>query len=372
MTELRDARLRKAMEEAPDATLRPPAGTRDAIRAAAHAAVEPAWRRWWPASGPGRTPWLAAFASLLVATLVVLVWHGQEVPGARKEAPLADQQVPGLSAPAEAPRPEASAPAASASSPTTASEQAPQQQQPTPVPATSDKAAVRERSVREQAASRDLERDQDSRAAERRAEQERRAAERNGEQNQVAAKRSAERQQDQALQPGVRGEAGQSPVAQAPAAAEPTAPAAAPQPAPAPAPVMPQAAAIAPTPAPAAAPSTIAPASPAMHLRASAALPWDAVRIEANGRSVRLARADAGALGSPLERLLNSVQSEDVGASPASLRMELTQGGQVLGVLELGLEGWRWRSAGGTMRTLRADPQVAEQVREEALRALGR
>ena len=91
MTELRDARLRKAMEEAPDAQLRPHARTREAIRAAAQQAVQPAWRRWWPRTRVPATQWAGAFATLVLATLVIVLWEGRDVPGAWTEAPVVAQ-----------------------------------------------------------------------------------------------------------------------------------------------------------------------------------------------------------------------------------------------------------------------------------------
>ena len=116
MTELRDARLRQALHEAPDAALRPPQRTRDAVRAAAHAAVQPAWRRWWRSVGDHRLPWGAALATLALATLVTVLWEGREIPGARREAvpdavPVPSADLPGarLCCPGGSPRPATSA-----------------------------------------------------------------------------------------------------------------------------------------------------------------------------------------------------------------------------------------------------------------------
>ncbi|RYY92731.1 MAG: hypothetical protein EOO24_28360, partial [Comamonadaceae bacterium] len=83
MTDLRDARLHRALEMAPDSALRPPPQARDAILAAAHAAVRPWWQRWLPAAGGRR--WVPALATVLVAGFVTLLWQGEEVPGAREE-----------------------------------------------------------------------------------------------------------------------------------------------------------------------------------------------------------------------------------------------------------------------------------------------
>lgn len=95
MTALRDARLQKALEYAPDAGLTSGKSVGDAIKFAALKALQtvPArrprgwWARfkaWW--LPPGHVPWNAAFASLLLASLVTLVWRGEHTPGAEPEA----------------------------------------------------------------------------------------------------------------------------------------------------------------------------------------------------------------------------------------------------------------------------------------------
>ncbi|HSV50865.1 MAG TPA: hypothetical protein VLJ57_02015, partial [Burkholderiaceae bacterium] len=97
MTELRDVRFQQALEHAPDAHLGPDARTRQAIVTMAAAAVKPRsasapgsawWRRLLPGPGPGRMPWNAAFATVLLAGFVTLLWHDQPVPDAQPdEAP---------------------------------------------------------------------------------------------------------------------------------------------------------------------------------------------------------------------------------------------------------------------------------------------
>ncbi|MGV3570904.1 MAG: hypothetical protein ACO1PB_09915, partial [Ramlibacter sp.] len=89
MTDLRDARLQRALQEAPDAGALPRQPVRDAIRAAAHDAVRPWWQRWLPSGRTAR--WAPAFATVLLAGLVIVLWQGQEVPDAR---PGADQAAP--------------------------------------------------------------------------------------------------------------------------------------------------------------------------------------------------------------------------------------------------------------------------------------
>lgn len=141
MTQLRDARLRKALEEAPDAHLRPSVRTRDAIRAAAHDAAQPAWKRWWGGLGQRSTPWTAAFATIALATLVVVMWEGQQVPGPVPDQVVSQKQAAPAVAPAtpvatETPSAPASAPARSAApAPAPAPATAPAAAAPPPPPA---------------------------------------------------------------------------------------------------------------------------------------------------------------------------------------------------------------------------------------------
>ncbi len=109
--DLRDARLHRALAEAPDHNALPHPTTRAAIAQAAHAAVAEAaavtnaahasafpgvqhvtthrpedsrlvrWRNHmatlWTTAGRARTPWSGAFASLLLATVITLLWVDQ-------------------------------------------------------------------------------------------------------------------------------------------------------------------------------------------------------------------------------------------------------------------------------------------------------
>ncbi len=110
MTHLQDARLRKALDFAPDGTQAPTKSVGDAIKNEAFRALQQPllqptdgrWARlkaWW--LPPGHMPWNAAFASLLLASLVTLVWRGEDTPGAEPEA------LPGLPAPASPESPKA-------------------------------------------------------------------------------------------------------------------------------------------------------------------------------------------------------------------------------------------------------------------------
>lgn len=116
MTHLRDARLNKALEFAPDQAQAPAKSVGDAIQFEALRALQPMvakppmkpppghWARikaWWlPAD---HMPWNAALASLLLASLVTLVWRGEDTPGAEPEAPPAP---PVAAAPSATPTPE--------------------------------------------------------------------------------------------------------------------------------------------------------------------------------------------------------------------------------------------------------------------------
>jgi hypothetical protein len=113
VSDLRDARLKKALDSAPDAQSRPDARTRQAIHARARAAVASAAQdSWWRRLlGPDhrRMPWSAAFATVVMATLVTTLWHDREVPGARPDTAPAQPQQPQPQpqpAPAAKPAPE--------------------------------------------------------------------------------------------------------------------------------------------------------------------------------------------------------------------------------------------------------------------------
>jgi hypothetical protein len=98
-THLRDARLHKALEHAPDAHPAAPAPIREAIlrqarqaHVARHAATPPSasataapaspwWMRMLASPPRARRPWNAAFASVLLAGVVVGLWWDREVPG---------------------------------------------------------------------------------------------------------------------------------------------------------------------------------------------------------------------------------------------------------------------------------------------------
>ena len=104
---LRDARLARALEHAPDTLepAQPAAAMRDAILRAAHAAVETPqahpvatrgrdWRAgvagvWGRLMGTGRMPWNAALATVLLAGFITLLWRDEPVPSAQTDPPIA-------------------------------------------------------------------------------------------------------------------------------------------------------------------------------------------------------------------------------------------------------------------------------------------
>jgi hypothetical protein len=96
--DLQDDALRRALAHAPDHTATPHWRLRKAILERAHDAVapfpaarmqEPETRPWWQRlvglGGGSRMPWNAAFATVLVATLVTVLWQREPVPGARPD-----------------------------------------------------------------------------------------------------------------------------------------------------------------------------------------------------------------------------------------------------------------------------------------------
>jgi hypothetical protein len=136
---LHDAALRRALDHAPDSDATPDPRTRDAIRKMAHnlapvlqptpasetRRIAPWWRRMFGgARAPARMPWNAAFATVLVATFVTVLWYREPVPDARLDG---EAQVGGASAPAPV-QPSAPGPAGAARAP-----QAPEIQATAPI-----------------------------------------------------------------------------------------------------------------------------------------------------------------------------------------------------------------------------------------------
>lgn len=306
MTALRDARLKKALEYAPDAGLAPVKSVGDAIKSEAMRAVllRPThpraglWARlraWW--LPPGHVPWNAAFASLLLASLVTLLWRGEAPPGAEPET------VRGLPAAAVSPTP------------------------PTPSEAPPEKTLQPAQPI---------------------------------------PKAEAPRVRSE----GPGGTAPPPVADAAPAAPArheaPPLPSSVPVPAPAEAvAVAPQAPAMRAAPVAASAPAAKAmapllgraersgvPAEPAARATWDG---WTELRVTAAGRTDRVLRSVSPGWGGVLQRLVAvAVTAEPLGGVP-TLQVDLLQGGVPLGRLELAAPWVRWTPAGGDSRTGQAN-----------------
>ena len=118
-----------------------------------------------------------------------------------------------------------------------------------------------------------------------------------------------------------------------------------------------------------------APAAPTAAVRASpASLPWTQVRIETGDRSVVVSRAQAEELPALVTSLLASASDEADPTAPSTLRLELAQGDEAIGVLDAVGERWRWTPFRGAReaRMLRAEPGLSAALREHAERFLPR
>lgn len=139
--DLRDPALRRALDHAPDRDATPDPHTRDAILKMAHnlaatpvsapataannASAAPWWRRLFGGGDTrARMPWNAAFATVLVAGFVTVLWHREPIPDARLDG---EAKVASAPAPAAAPTPPA---ADSAPSPAIVAQQAPAAEAP--------------------------------------------------------------------------------------------------------------------------------------------------------------------------------------------------------------------------------------------------
>jgi hypothetical protein len=128
--DLQDDALRRALLHAPDHAAVPGWRLRKAILQKAHEAVAVAdgallgreeKRPWWRAGGWGgggaRMPWNAAFATLLVATLVTVLWQREPVPGPRSDSEKQAAAPAAALAPPPSPKASASGAAAGRSAP---------------------------------------------------------------------------------------------------------------------------------------------------------------------------------------------------------------------------------------------------------------
>ncbi|GER14418.1 hypothetical protein [Variovorax boronicumulans] len=405
--DLHDARLRRALDHAPDRDAMPAAHTREAILKMAHnlatasapaagPAVEaaPWWRRLFGGGSPrSRMPWNAAFATVLVATFVTVLWHREPVPEARLDG---EAQVAGAPAPASAP------PAQSAEAPAVAAAPAPAPVPPAPAaePAatadTTPPAAQRSEAARDAKETLKQRETQDTREASRRREA-------------PAAAASVQKDEARAMEKA----APAAPVVQAPAPVPaPAAPAIASAPMPAAPPMadvgqspMPYAAA---PPAPAVAPA--APAAPAPMQRESAdtasslaaqggasanvagmqrrAAPapasaaakavaaggftaldrWTALDITRAGTTTRQARGDTEGLAALVNTVARAAtMSGGEWGAPVEARIELRRDGALLAVLEIAGDQVRWTPQPGGPAFLGTPPAQALEALRTAL-----
>jgi hypothetical protein len=88
---LRDARLAKALQHAPDADALPSPALRKTIKTIATSAIGVSargqldtknswWHSWWASTGSARGPWGGALATLVLGSIITAMWYGQEVP----------------------------------------------------------------------------------------------------------------------------------------------------------------------------------------------------------------------------------------------------------------------------------------------------
>jgi hypothetical protein len=326
MSDLRDARLRKALDSAPDADLRPDPRVRRDILAKAHEAVAPApaapwWQRLWQGSGSPGAPWNAAFATIALATLVTVLWHDREVPDARPEAVTA-------SAPVQAP---VAAPPATSAAP----QMPPPKVAKAPLPAPAPTSQARKREAAQPSP-----RTQVAQDAAPPAEPLRDAA-KSRQADTAAVREEAPR----ALAKSAAPQAEESRAAAAGLAAAPA--------------VM----------APAAAP----PARMAAQLRPSPLDGVTNVRGTAQGRAVDLPLEQPSPLSDLLARVIRDARSPELLAEPVDTRVELRRQGELAGVLELAgsqarWTGWRGGAESGAA-TVRPDAHVLRALRDELGRA---
>jgi hypothetical protein len=315
MTNLRDARLKRALQAAPDSSATPAATTRRAIHDAAQQAVTKPraaawWQRLWP-EPKGRMPWNTAFATVLLAVLVGMMWRDEDLPGRRQEAtpPASPARVP-------ASPPAAATATATAPPPGAAPERA----------RTASRDTLSARNRLEKSTSRPAP------GASIPTPPEMHLADRADAQAGVAdSAKSASR------------DAAPAAEARTALAANPAAPAA-------------------------------APAAPAQLQRAAVApLEWTELRITANARSVLVPRSQAGDLGGAIQRLRASTNPAEPIATDPEVRIELLRDGERVAVLELAGEQVRVTDSGSPApRTAHADARVVQQVRDEVARLFAR
>ncbi|MBX3589146.1 MAG: hypothetical protein KF796_21145 [Ramlibacter sp.] len=370
MTMLRDARLARALDYAPDQAEVPDARARTAIRKVALEALavsrpvpvpRPWWRRLWaPAPGAARMPWNAALATVLLASLVTLLWHDREPPGARLDGPAdAATQPAGPALKREDNAALAGAPAGdSADAPAARREAAAPPAAPPPAPPPGPTARASKPGSSSMAKALPAPRPSQPIAPERGA----------------VASRSAPASPSAAPAP-----------APAPEVASPSAPAPFAEQAGASQAAAPLAQAPAASPPAPAAMARSAPAAKALGglaadraVAAPAAMGWADVLIREGGRELRLPRAQAARLAALLQPLWPSAQAW-AGAplapplATADIQLELQPPGEAVVTLALSAQEAQWsqRDAAGLRRiTQRPGTEVLAALREEIKRLL--
>ncbi|WP_390348568.1 hypothetical protein ACFJIS_13450 [Variovorax boronicumulans] len=404
--DLHDPRLRRALDHAPDRDAMPAAHTREAILKMAHnlaaasapatsrpAETAPWWRRLFGGGSPrSRMPWNAAFATVLVATFVTVLWHREPVPDAQLDG---EAQVAGAPAPASAPP----APAQSAEAPAVAAAPAPAAE-PSAMADMTPPAAQRSEAARDAKETLKQRDAQETREASRRRE---------------ASAAAASVQKDEARM--MEKAAPAAPVVQAPAPVPVPAPAA-PVIASAPMPAAPPMADVGQSPMPyAAAPPApaVAPAAPAPMQRESAdtasslaaqggasanvagmqrraapvqAAPapasaaakavatggftaldrWTTLDITRAGATTRQARGDTEGLAALVNTVARAatVSGGELGA-PVEARIELRRDGALLAVLEIAGDQVRWTPQPGGPASIGTPPAQALEALRTAL-----
>jgi hypothetical protein len=102
---------------------------------------------------------------------------------------------------------------------------------------------------------------------------------------------------------------------------------------------------------------------------------WTHLRVEAQGRSVELAREQAPRLVQLVEAMARVAQRQEPLEAPVTVRVELRSGGEAADVLELAGDQVRWtRERAGRREsfTARPEPEQLEAARKEISRSLQR
>jgi hypothetical protein len=343
MTDLRDARLAKALAHAPDADDVPSAATRGAIRKIAERPINtwanrpkdqevPWWKALWAQSGRRAGNWQAAFATVVLGGIITLLWHGRELPDEKPEKSVAQApspaSVPATVSTAEKP-PGKATDVATAGAAVTGM---------TPSPATATATAAKQ--------SRPAQNPKDAQNA------------KNVENSQVAAAPVAEPTVPAPAQAAPEAAAvanadkamrDAAPATQRAATGAVQAPVAAPAPTAAAAPApMPKALPQAELAGRSAATGAAAGTGALGRLAAPSLREWTSADLTYGGRSTRLARPQGQALVSRIQSLTAAMASDAPNAAEGAslLRLQLLDANGVQATFELWANSYRWQKAG--------------------------